>query len=579
MDYFEEYKRWRGHEAMDPALKQELDSIENIEKEIRDRFDRSLKFGTGGIRGPMGAGPGRINIYLIRKATLGLARYLKMIHPQKKNLSVCIAHDTRKNSARFAQETAGVLAYEGIQARLFPQPTPTPVLSYAVRELGSDAGIVITASHNPPSDNGYKVYGPDGGQITDGFAAEIMSQIAAIADELAVPVAELAEAEGKGLIRWVDPEVEEKYLQQVCAISLRKGWGAEKKLPIRVVYTPLHGTGARFGPEILKRSGIMDVYPVPEQMIMDPACPTVKYPNPEDLDAYQLAIQLGIKEGADLLLATDLDGDRLGAVVRNNEGTYVLLTGNQLGCLMLDYILSQRRKIGTLPSNGMMVQTVVTTGLGKAIASGYGIETVETLTGFKYIGEVIKERSDTRRNVFLFGYEESHGYLAGDFVRDKDAFQAILLAAEITTFHKSQGNTLLDALEAIYKRFGYFKEELINIMLPPGDMARAEGIMSRFRQEEIKRLGGSPVATIYDYLQRTEKNLSDGKIREVMLPSNNSLKYVARDGSWFCIRPSGTEPKMKIYLGVVGIDQEDAQKKILILRNEIVQLIGIKGSF
>ncbi len=575
MTYFDEYKRWRGYEAMDPDLKQELDSIENIEKEIQDRFDRSLNFGTGGIRGRMGAGPGRINIYLIRQATLGLARYLKTVHPDKKHLSVCIAFDTRKNSARFAQETAGVLAYEGIQARLFPQPTPTPVLSFAVRELGADAGVVITASHNPPSDNGYKVYGPDGGQITDGFAKAVMAQIAAVTDELAVPVAELAEAEGKGLIRWVDPEVEEKYLEQVCAISLRKGWGAEKTLPVRVVYTPLHGTGARFGLEILKRSGMMNVYPVPEQMIMDPACPTVKYPNPEDFDVYDLAIQLGIKEGADLLLATDLDGDRLGAVVRNKEGDYVPLTGNQLGCLMLDYLLSQRRKNGTLPPNGMMVQTVVTSGLGKAIASAYGIETVETLTGFKYIGEVIKERGDTHRNVFLFGYEESHGYLAGDFVRDKDAFQAILLAAEITAFHQSRGNSLLEALEAIYKRFGYFREDLININLPSGDMTRVEGIMGRFRQEEIKGLGGSPVVTVFDYLYRTEKNMSDGKTREVMLPSNNSLKYVALDGSWFCIRPSGTEPKMKLYVGVVGADQEDSQKKMLALRNEIVQLIGI----
>jgi len=575
MTYYDEYKRWRGYEAMDPALKQELDSIENIEEEIRDRFGRSLNFGTGGIRGRMGAGPGRINIYLIRQATLGLARYLKTVHPDKKNLSVCIAYDTRENSARFARETAGVLAYEGIQARLFPQPTPTPMLSYAVRELAADAGVVITASHNPPSDNGYKVYGPDGGQITDGFAKAVMAQIAAVTDELAVPVAEFAEAEGKGLICWVDPEVEERYLQQVCAISLRKGWGAEKTLPIRVVYTPLHGTGARFGPEILKRSGMMNVYPVPEQMIMDPACPTVKYPNPEDFDVFQLAIQLGIKEGAELLLATDLDGDRLGAVVRNKEGDYVPLTGNQLGCLMLDYLLSQRRKNGTLPPNGMMVQTVVTSGLGKAIASAYGIETVETLTGFKYIGEVIKERGDSHKNVFLFGYEESYGYLAGDFVRDKDAFQAILLAAEITVFHQSQGNSLLDALEAIYKRFGYFMEELMNIDLPPGDIARVEGIMGRFRQEEIKRLGGSPVVTVFDYLYRTEKNMSDGKTREVMLPSNNSLKYVALDGSWFCIRPSGTEPKMKLYVGVVGTDQEDSQKKMLALRNEIVQLIGI----
>ena len=575
MTYYDEYKRWRGYEAMDPALKQELDSIENIEEEIRDRFGRSLNFGTGGIRGRMGAGPGRINIYLIRQATLGLARYLKTVHPDKKNLSVCIAYDTRENSARFARETAGVLAYEGIQARLFPQPTPTPMLSYAVRELAADAGVVITASHNPPSDNGYKVYGPDGGQITDGFAKAVMAQIAAVTDELAVPVAEFAEAEGKGLICWVDPEVEERYLQQVCAISLRKGWGAEKTLPIRVVYTPLHGTGARFGPEILKRSGMMNVYPVPEQMIMDPACPTVKYPNPEDFDVFQLAIQLGIKEGAELLLATDLDGDRLGAVVRNKEGDYVPLTGNQLGCLMLDYLLSQRRKNGTLPPNGMMVQTVVTSGLGKAIASAYGIETVETLTGFKYIGEVIKERGDSHKNVFLFGYEESYGYLAGDFVRDKDAFQAILLAAEITVFHQSQGNSLLDALEAIYKRFGYFMEELMNIDLPPGDIARVEGIMGRFRQEEIKRLGGSPVVTVFDYLYRTEKNMSDGKTREVMLPSNNSLKYVALDGSWFCIRPSGTEPKMKLYVGVVGADQEDSQKKMLALRNEIVQLIGI----
>lgn len=577
MSYMDEYRRWREYTGIDVDLEQELEAIENQPEEIKARFLAPLNFGTGGIRGRMGAGPGRINIYTIRKVSLGLARYLKTTHPLSSSLSVCIAYDTRRNSRRFAMEAAGVLACEGMRTWLCRQPAPTPMLSYAVREIGSEAGIVITASHNPPSDNGFKVYGPDGGQITDQTAMAVTAQIAVIHDEFGIPVMEPAEAEFKGLVRWIEPVVEEEYLNKVCSVSLRDEGEKGKALPLRIVYTPLHGTGARYGPEILKRIGVQQRFTVPDQMIMDPDCPTVKNPNPENWDVFHLAVQIGQREKADLLLATDLDGDRLGVAVRNREGGYVHLTGNQLGCLLLDYILHQRKEKGTLPKNGIAVQTVVSSGLGKAIASEYDIEMVETLTGFKYIGEVIKERADTHQNRFLFGYEESGGYLAGDFVRDKDAFQAILLTVEAAAYQHLQGHTLLDALENIYIHHGYYIERQIRIDLPSERKEEAKYMMARLRKKETKTLCGSPVKAVYDYLYHEKKNFPDGTVERVMLPASDVLKYVAQDGTWLCVRPSGTEPKIKLYLAVVGNNRAEAQRKIEILGKDVQTLMGTHG--
>lgn len=573
MDYHDQYQRWRSDINLDPELKQELDEIADDEMKIRERFDRVLAFGTGGIRGEMGAGTARINIYQVRKATMGLARYLLENKDAHATASVVIAHDTRRNSVRFARETAAVLAFAGIQAWLFPQPAPTPLLSFAVRELKASAGVVITASHNPPADNGYKVYGPDGGQITDSFAQAVMKQINQVQDELAIPTIDLDTAEAKGLLRWVGKEVEDQYVKKVSGISFHQYWWAKGPLPVRVVYTPLHGTGADYVPWVLRMNGITDLFPVPEQMVQDASCPTVKYPNPEDWSVYGMAIDLGQKESADVLMATDLDADRLGVAVRNMSGGYTPLTGNQLGCLMLEYILSQHEKNQTMPPDGMMVQTVVTTGMGKAIASKYNVAVVETLTGFKYIGETIKERTDKHLNTFLFGYEESYGFLAGDFVRDKDAMQAALLTAELTAYHQMQGKTLLQALDGLYEEYGYFKEELISIDLKAGETDRISAIMERFRLNDWGNMAGSKVVHVYDYLTRTQTDPITGITAAIHLPSSNSIKIVMEDEAWFCIRPSGTEPKMKIYVGVKGISRRDAEQRLQAIETEIRNLL------
>ena len=578
MDYHDQYQRWRSDENLDPELKQELDEIASDEIKTRERFGRVLTFGTGGIRGEMGAGTARVNIYLVRKVTMGLARYLLANKGEKDTASVVIAHDTRRNSARFARETAAVLAFAGIQAWLFPQPEPTPLLSFAVRELKASAGVVITASHNPPADNGYKVYGPDGGQITDTLAQAIMKQVNQVQDELAVPTIDLAEAEAKGLLRWVEKEVADEYVNRVSGISFRHHWWTKGPLPVRVVYTPLHGTGANYVPRVLRQNGITDLFPGPEQMVPDASCPTVKCPNPEDWDVYRLAINLGQRESADLLMATDLDGDRLGVAVRNVSGGYTPLTGNQLGCLMLEYILSQHKRNRTAPPNGMVVQTVVTTGMGKAIASGYGVEVVETLTGFKYIGEMIKVRADNHLNTFLFGYEESYGYLVGDFVRDKDAMQAALLTAEIAAYYRVQGKTVLQALDSLYAQYGCFQERLINIDLKAGDMDQIGDIMERFRQSDWDHMAGSKVAYVYDYLTQTQTNPMTGKTAPIHLPSSNSMKIVMEDEAWFCIRPSGTEPKMKIYVGVRGRSLSDAEQRLEAIEAEIRNLLIVGPS-
>ena len=573
MNYYEEFQRWRRYPGMDPELKAEMDHLEGLEEVIQEQFGRVLAFGTGGIRGPMGAGPGRMNIYLIRKATAALAAYLKKTW-QEDRIAVAIAFDTRKNSARFAREAAAVLAQQGIEAWVFPNPVPTPLLSYTVRYLKAKAGIVITASHNPPADNGYKVYGADGGQITDAFAHAVMKEIEKVPDELAVPVMDLAEAEARGLLRWVPTLAEETYLEEVLSLSTLGPWGNDADKVLRVVYTPLHGTGARHLPIIFENRPGLQGIPVPEQMVMDAACPTVKYPNPEDWEVFAFAEKLGREQQADLLMATDLDADRLGVAARGDQDQYVPLTGNQLGCLMLEYILTQKKAAGQLPANGLLVQTVVTSDLGKVIAGHYHVAVVETLTGFKYIGEVIKERVDTGLNTFIFGYEESYGYLAGDFVRDKDGLQGALIASEMAAYYKNQGKTLLDALDDLYKKYGYFLEELINISLPPGQTDRVNAVMQNLRDNCPESIGGSPTVRYFDYHFQIEYDLVTGHEKPIGLPSSNSIKIVAEDQTWFCVRPSGTEPKMKIYFGVHGDTLESVKYKRDKVGQEIRRLLG-----
>ncbi len=574
MEYQKKFRHWTGFTEMDLELSRELVLITPDEEEIARRFTRDIAFGTGGIRGRMGAGTALINIYTVRKATAGLARYLlNSLRQEQDRPSVVIACDTRYNSDRFTQETAAVLTVCGIKTWIFPEPVPTPLLAFAVRELQASAGVVITASHNPPADNGYKVYEPDGGQITQGSADAITAEILKIKDELAIPVGSLVAAEKEGLLELVGQDIYELYFQYVQEMSLTSTWWGGGTLPVRVVYTPLHGTGAVAVPRALANAGVKDLILVAEQMTMDPLCSTIICPNPEDWGVFTLAIELGQRKEADLLLATDLDGDRLGAAVRDNSGQYIPLTGNQLGCLMLDYILARKKEKGDLPSNGIVVQTVVTSALGKAIAAAYGVETVETLTGFKYIGEVIKERVDSGQNCFLFGFEESYGYLAGDFVRDKDGIQAAQLAVELTAYYKNRGMNLLEALEQLYQAHGYYHDELVNLELPEGEVYQVEQAMAELSGAGWSEPDGLKIIRVDDYLQQLSNDLQTGECIPTGLPASNAVKYFLEGDCWFCIRPSGTEPKIKIYFGVKGESAAQAEIIINLLKETVIPLV------
>lgn len=572
MDYLTKYRMWLEHPSLDPELLEELQQIAGRDEEISTCFSRELRFGTGGIRGKMGAGTARMNIYMVRRATEGLARYLQSL-PQEGSRSVVIAYDTRRNSQRFAREAASVLTRHDIKAYLFPKPEPTPLLSFAVRELQASAGIVITASHNPPADNGYKVYGPDGGQITDTLAQTITKEIEQVENSLAVEGSDLETAARQGLLQEVPEAVTQRYVKLLRDLTLSSDWCPEGSLPVRVVYTPLHGTGSEIVPRVLQAAGVEDLFLVPEQTLQDPYCSTVRHPNPEDWDVFQMAIHLGREQQADLLLATDLDADRLGAAVRDAKGNFTPLTGNQMGCLMLDYILSRRKAQGRLPSRGMIVKTVVTSDMGRAIADAYGVETLETLTGFKYIGEKIKELADTGRKVFLFGYEESYGYLVGDFVRDKDGLQAGQLLAEMTAFYKKQGMTLLEALEQLYLQHGYYLEELINLDLEEGRLDQVGKTMEKLRSLTLQEIGGMPLTRVDDYLHQKSRNMATGTDQHTGLPSSDSLKFYLAEEAWFCVRPSGTEPKIKIYLGVRGKSRPQAEKLLSSLKDTVLSLI------
>ena len=575
MEYQNKFRRWADFTGMDEELGRELDIITLDEEEIARRFSTDITFGTGGIRGRMGVGTALINIYTVRKATAGLARYLLSNAQQDEGRpSVVIAYDTRYNSDRFTQETAAVLTACGIKTWIFTEPVPTPLLSFAVRELHASVGVVITASHNPPSDNGYKVYEPDGGQITLETASAITAEIIQIEDELAIPVGNLTTAEKDGLLEWVGTDIYDLYFKLVQEMSLTADWWSGSTLPVSVVYTPLHGTGAVAVPRALTNAGVKDVFLVTEQMKMDPLCSTINCPNPEDWGVYKLAMELGLKVQADLLMATDLDGDRLGVAVCDHSGQYVPLNGNQLGCLMLDYILARKKAQGNLPSGGIVVQTVVTSAMGKAIAEAYGVETVETLTGFKFIGEVIKERVDAGQNVFLFGFEESYGYLAGDFVRDKDAIQAAQVVVELTAYYKTRGMNLLEALEQLYRTHGYYHEGLINLDLAADEIYRAEQTMTKLRGSDCHEPGGLKVVRVDDYLQQLSTDMRTGEQTPTGLPVSNALKYFLEGDCWFCVRPSGTEPKIKIYFGVKGETATQAATLLDLLQERVLSLIS-----
>jgi phosphoglucomutase len=566
--YLEKFTEWFEYPQLDFELKKELEEINNNSNEIEDRFYKDLEFGTGGLRGVIGVGTYRMNIYTVRKATQGLANFIKSTDVG--NHKVVIAYDSRYKSQDFAQAAALVLAENGIKTYVFNKLTPTPLLSFAVRELQADAGIVITASHNPKEYNGYKVYGSDGGQITDKIANAITAEINKIDDELRVEFMDKVEAEEKGLLNWLDDEVLNSYLEKTKDLVLRPDIINKVSDEFKIVYTPLHGTGNIPVTRLLKEVGFKNVVVVPEQAEPDPDFSTVKYPNPEEHAAFILAINLADGINADIVMGTDPDADRMGVAVKDKAGEYIILTGNQLGALMIDYILKMRKYKNTIPANGVIVKTIVTSGLGVRIAEKYGVGYIDVLTGFKYIGEKIKEFHQNRSHTFLFGYEESYGFLIGDYVRDKDAIQACLIAAEIAAYYKLQGISLLDRLNQLFEEFGFYREDLISITLEGIEgQEKINRVLEDMRKESPREIAGKKVVVASDYLNEITINPVTGETKPTGLPRANVLHYTLEDGAWFCIRPSGTEPKLKIYFSVVGESMAEAEEKLTRLKNEV----------
>lgn len=549
MTWQQTYERWNQFEGLEPHLRAELEELAKDETTLEDAFYKTLEFGTGGMRGEIGPGANRMNLYTIRKASQGFADFISASGEEAKRHGVVIAHDSRHFSPEFALEAARTLASNGIKTYLFPSLRATPELSFAVRHLHAFGGIVITASHNPPEYNGFKVYGADGGQLPPAEADELVSYVNAIEDELKIDVEQEATLREQGTLVTVDSTVDAAYMDALQSIRIHRDvQGAE---PLKIVYSPLHGTGRRPVMEGLKAYGFDEVTIVEEQAEPDGAFPTVSYPNPEERAAFKLAMEYGDRVGADLLLATDPDADRVGLTVRDRDGEWFVLTGNQTGALLMDYILSQKAETGTLPTNGFVAKTIVTSELGAAIAKAYDIHLENTLTGFKFIGEKIKQYEESGEYEFLFGYEESYGYLIGDFCRDKDAVQACLLGAEMAAYHKQHGRTLYDALQAVYEKYGFYEESLQSMTLKgKAGLEQIGRMMEAFRANPPREVGGYEVVRFEDYKKQVATDLQANQTETIALPSSNVLKFIFEDGSWFCLRPSGTEPKIKFYFSV-----------------------------
>ena len=570
MDFRQGYNRWLNEEKVDEALKNELQAIEN-EKEIEDRFYKNLEFGTGGLRGKIAAGSNRMNVYTIGKATQGLATYLLK---HKAEPSVAIAYDSRNMSKEFADQAASVLAANGVKVFLYPSLRPTPMLSFTVRHLETDAGIVITASHNPKEYNGYKVYGNDGGQITDEAAKEILSYIDAadIFEDVKVMALEKAEKEGK--LEYITEEVDKAYYHQVETLCIRKDLIKEKASELKIIYTPIHGSGNIPVRTMLNKLGFTNVAVVKEQELPDGNFPTAPYPNPEDKRVFELAIEMAKETAPDLIFGTDPDCDRIGVVVKESADSYKVLTGNQVGILLSDYILNARKEMGTLSEQDTIVKTIVTSDMVKPIAMHYGTQVMDVLTGFKYIGEKIKEFLETGANNFVFGYEESYGYLSGDFVRDKDAVIASVLIAEMALYYRTQGKNLYEALEDLFKQYGYYREDLVSIQMEGKDgQEKIQAIISNLRENAPKEVGGIRVVRVEDYKLSKAYNVLEEEEEAIFLPTSNVMKFILEDGSWFVVRPSGTEPKMKIYVSIIGQDEKDATNKVENFKKQVLELV------
>jgi phosphoglucomutase len=572
VDWKSKYEQWMAYEQLDGELKRLLQERQDDLKWLEDGFYKDLEFGTGGMRGEIGPGTNRMNIYTVRKASEGLARYIESFGEEAKKRGVVIAYDSRHKSQEFAMEAAKTLATHGIQTYVFDKLRPTPELSFAVRYLHAFSGIVITASHNPPEYNGYKVYGEDGGQLPPETADMVIRYVSEVENELTIYVEEETTLKEKGLIRIIGKEVDDAYINAVKTISLQPQLAEE--VDVNIVFTPLHGTSNQPVRRALKELGYRNVFVVKEQEQPDPNFSTVASPNPEEHAAFALAIELGKQVNADLLIATDPDADRLGIAVKNEQGEYVVLTGNQTGGLLLHYLLSQKKEKGILPENGVVLKTIVTSEFGRAIAQSFGMHTVDTLTGFKFIGEKIKEYEQTGQYTFQFGYEESYGYLIGDFARDKDAVQAAVLAAEVCAFYKKQGMSLYEGLLQLFDQYGYYREGQQSLTLKGKEGAETiQAILTSFRNVPPTEVAGKKVTVIEDYKTKERIHTLTGEKTMITLPTSNVLKYVLEDDSWFCLRPSGTEPKIKVYFGVKGKSLADSEAKLQQLSNAVMKRV------
>ncbi|CAM3154318.1 phospho-sugar mutase [Sporolactobacillus spathodeae] len=568
------YKKWISDVHLDQQLRDQLEQMASDPAKLEDCFYKNLEFGTGGMRGEIGPGTNRLNIYTIRKASEGLARYIVNAGSDAVQRGVVIAHDPRHFSAAFTLEAAKTLGAHGIKTYIFDSLRPTPVLSFAVRYLHAFSGIVITASHNPPQYNGYKVYNDLGGQLPPKEADEVIQFVASVEDELTVSVGDEAQLKADGLLEVVGETVDKAYQESLKKLSLNPAIIEKVGSDLKIVFTPLHGSSYHPVVNGLKNWGFKNVTVVSEQKDPDPEFSTVKSPNPEEHAAFKIAIEYGKRLDADILLGTDPDSDRLGVAVKNDAGDYVVLTGNQTGAVLLDYLLSQKKAQGTLPENGIVVKTIVTSEIGRTIAAAYDIPTIDTLTGFKFIGEKIHEFEESGAHTFLFGYEESYGYLLGSFVRDKDAVQAAVFAAEVAAYYKAKGQSFYDGLQAVFKKYGYFKEGLESLTLKGiQGTKQIEAIMDNFRNNPPAEVNGVGVAVVEDYELSQTTTVKSGTVSAITLPKSNVLKYKLEDGSWFCLRPSGTEPKIKFYFGVKGSDEKDRDGKFDVLKAAVMKQV------
>lgn len=562
MSWEQVYQQWLNEENIPENLKNELKDLNTDPEKCEDAFYAPLEFGTAGMRGILGAGINRMNIFTVRQATEGLARFMDTQDPETKRRGVAIAYDSRHMSPEFAMEAAKTLAKHDIPSFVFESLRPTPELSFAVRYFKAFAGIMITASHNPAAYNGYKVYGEDGGQMPPADADALTKYVRSIENPLKIDVLSDEEVAHSGLINIVGEEVDNAYLKEIKTVTINQELINEMGKELKLVYTPLHGTGKMLGEKALKQAGFEKFVLVPEQAVADPDFTTVKSPNPEEHSAFEYAIRLGEKEGADLLIATDPDADRLGAAVRMPNGDYQVLTGNQLGSIMIHHILEAHQQAGTLPQNAAVLKSIVSSELATAIAEKYNTKMFNVLTGFKFIAEKIQQYEEDHSQTFMFGFEESYGYLVKPFVRDKDAIQALVLLAEVAAFYKKQGKTLYDGLQDIFEEFGYFEEKTISVTMSGIEgSGKIKALMAKCREQAPTEFAGIQVAQTEDFKELT-RTFADGQTEQLQTPPSDVLKYHLEDGSWIAIRPSGTEPKIKFYLATKATSSSEASEKI-----------------